>query len=187
MLVPDLCPMPRILVINGSTRAASTNGSFIQAITNLGGDRAQFIRYPSVTDLPHFNPDLDVDPAPEAVTHFRALLNEADGVLICTPEYAMGVPGSLKNALDWTVSTANFRQKPVLLVTASLSGEKAHASLLGTLTVIEAVITPPTAVLVQFARTKVSTDGTITDAIALADVQQALAHFLAALQGTSPK
>ncbi len=177
--------MPRILVINGSTRAASTNGSLIQAITNLGDDRAQFIRYPSVADLPHFNPDLD--PAPEAVAQFRGLLNQADGVLICTPEYAMGVPGSLKNALDWTVSTADFRQKPVMLVTASLSGEKAHASLLETLTVIEAVITPATTVLVQFARTKVTADGTITDAIALADVQNALEHFLAALQGTSPK
>lgn len=177
--------MPRILVINGSTRAASTNGSLIQAITNLGGDRAQFIRYPSVTDLPHFNPDLDVDPAPEAVTRFRAMLKDADGVLICTPEYAMGVPGSLKNALDWTVSTADFRQKPVMLVTASLSGEKAHASLLETLTVIEAVIKPATTVLVQFARTKVTADGTISDAIAMADVQQALAHFIAAMKGTS--
>jgi len=110
--------MPNILVISGSTRAASTNGLFIQAISKLVGDHAVMTNYPSVADLPHSaahlivlrnNPDLDVEPAPPAVAHFRELLGKAGGVLICTPEYAMGVPGSLKNALDWTVSGADFR------------------------------------------------------------------------------
>jgi NAD(P)H-dependent FMN reductase len=168
-----------ILVVNGSTRAKSTNGLLIEAIIKLAGDRAHFTVYPSVADLPHFNPDHDVDPAPPAVTHFRKLLHEADALLICTPEYAMGVPGSLKNALDWTVSSADLRLKPAMLVTASLSGEKAQASLTGTLLVLEAMITPETTVLVQFARTKVGTDGLITDAKALAEVQLALDHLLA--------
>jgi NAD(P)H-dependent FMN reductase len=167
-----------ILVINGSTRARSTNSLFIKAITQLAGDRARFTVCPSVAGLPHFNPDLDVDPAPGAVTHFRDLLRAADGLLICTPEYAMGVPGSLKNALDWTVSSADLRLKPTMLVTASLSGEKAQAALFGTLTVLEAVISPKTMVLVQFARTKVSSDGTITDAQALADIRRALDALL---------
>ena len=170
-----------ILVINGSTRAKSTNGLFIEAIIKLASDRAQFTIYPTVADLPHFNPDLDVDPAPPPVTHFRKLLGEADALLICTPEYAMGVPGSLKNALDWTVSSADLRLKPTMLVTASLSGEKAPASLMETLLVLEAVITPETTVLVQFARTKVKADGTITDAQARSDVQHALDHLLASV------
>ena len=173
--------MPRILTINGSTRAASTNGLFIQAITALIGDRAVVTGYPSVADLPHFDPDLDVLPAPPSVAHFRELIQSADGILICTPEYAMGVPGSLKNALDWTVSTADFRLKPVMLVTASLSGEKAQASLLGTLRVIEAVVPDGTTVLVQFARTKVNADG-ITDARTRSEIQHALEGFLAAMQ-----
>lgn len=168
-----------ILVLNGSTRTKSTNGLFIEAIMRLAGDRAHFTVYRSVAELPHFNPDLDVDPAPPAVAHLRALLREADGVLICTPEYAMGVPGSLKNALDWTVSSADLRLKPIMLVTASLSGEKAQASLLETLTVLEGVITPETTVLVQFARTKVDPEAKITDAHALADVKAALDAFLA--------
>lgn len=168
----------RILALNGSTRANSTNALFIQAIERLAGDRATFAHYPSIADLPHFNPDLDVDPAPTAVTHFRQLLADAEGLLICTPEYAMGVPGSLKNALDWTVSSADLRLKPTMLVTASLSGEKAQGSLLGTLVVLEAVITPATTVLVPFARTKVNAAGVISDAQALADVAQALDAFL---------
>jgi len=172
--------MPNILVINGSTRAESTNGQFIKAIIELAGDRARFTTYPSVVDLPHFNPDLE--PAPSSVERFRELLNAADGVLICTPEYAMGVPGSLKNALDWTVSSAEFRLKPVMLVTASLSGEKAQASLLETLKVIEAVIDMETTVLVKFARTKVNTEGLITDADARADIQKALDAFILSMK-----
>jgi chromate reductase len=92
----------------------------------------------------------------------------------------MGVPGSLKNALDWTVSTADLRMKPVMLVTASLSGEKAQASLLGTLRVIEAIVPDETTVLVPFARTKVDMDG-ITDAATRSEIQRALDAFLAAL------
>lgn len=169
----------RILVLNGSTRGRSANKLFIQAIEHLAGERAQFTVYPSVADLPHFNPDLDVEPAPPEVARFRLLLAEADGLLICTPEYAMGVPGSLKNALDWTVSSADLRLKPIMLVTASLSGEKAQASLLETLTVLEGVITLATTVLIPFARTKVDELGHITDTQALADVNCALDAFLA--------
>jgi chromate reductase len=171
--------MPKnIFVLNGSTRARSTNGLFIEAIIRLADDRATCTVYPSVADLPHFNPDLDVDTAPPEVTHFRELLRSADGLLICTPEYAMGVPGSLKNALDWTVSSAELRLKPVMLVTASLSGEKAQASLVETLRVLEGVIAPETTVLVQFARTKVDARATINDPQALADVRRALDAFL---------
>lgn len=177
--------MPSILAINGSTRAASTNSVFIRAISAMIGDRAEVTPYPSVADLPHFDPDKDVAPAPPAVAHFRQLIQQADGILICTPEYAMGVPGSLKNALDWTVSSADFRLKPVMLVTASLSGEKAHAALLGTLRVIEAVVPDESAVLVQFARTKV-TAISITDAVALSQVERALEVFFAAMRSPLP-
>ena len=170
--------LQKILVLNGSTRVRSTNGLFIEAIIRMAGDRARFTLHPSIADLPHFNPDLDVDPAPPEVARFRQVLAEADGLLICTPEYAMGVPGSLKNALDWTVSSAGLRLKPIMLVTASLSGEKAQASLLGTLQVLEGVITPATTVLVQFARTKVDSDANITDTQVSSDLQRALDAFL---------
>ena len=173
--------MTRILTINGSTRVASTNSLFIRAITAMMGDRAVVIPASSVAELPHFDVDKDLTPALTSVAHFREQIRDADGILICTPEYAMGVPGSLKNALDWTVSSADFRLKPVMLVTASLSGEKAHASLLGTLRVIEAHVPDDTTVLVPFARTKVDADG-ITDAATRSEIEQALKKFLAASQ-----
>ncbi len=152
-----------ILAINGSTRAASTNTLFIRAIIRLAGERARFTLFPSIADLPHFNPDVDIDPPPAAVVRFRQLVRTHDAVLICTPEYAMGVPGSLKNALDWCVSSSTLSQRPVMVVVASLGGEKALASLLDTLQVIEAVVRPDTTVHIPFARTKVNAEGIVTD------------------------
>ncbi len=116
-----------------------------------------------LSDLPHFNPDLDNENVPEQVIDFRRQLREADGILICTPEYAIGVPGTLKNAIDWTVSSMEFSKKPVALITASLSGEKAHSSLLGTLLIIEAQMTADTQLLISSVKTKVNQDSEIID------------------------
>jgi NAD(P)H-dependent FMN reductase len=83
-------------------------------------------------------------------------------VLISTPEYVFGVPGSLKNALDWTVSSADFREKPVALIVAALSGEKAFESLLKTLETLEAKICDGCAMLVPHIKAKIGPDGDIT-------------------------
>lgn len=167
----------RILVLNGSTRTSSANARLIAAIVRMANPRAAFTHYPSIADLPHFNPDLDTEPALPEVAHFRALLRETDAVLICTPEYAMGVPGSLKNALDWCVSSSSFSGKAVMLVVASLSGEKALASLLDTLRVIEARVTPGTTVHIPFASSKVGNGG-ITDPKVERQLEEALEALL---------
>jgi NAD(P)H-dependent FMN reductase len=168
----------RILVLNGSTRANSANARLITAIIRMADPRTQFLRYPSIADLPHFNPGLDVENTPQEVIRFRELLAEADGVLICTPEYAMGVPGSLKNALDWCVGSSSFSGKPVMLVVASLSGAKALASLLDTLLVIEARVRPETTVHIPFASSKVNADAIITDDQVSGSLKQALHELL---------
>ena len=160
-----------ILAISGSTRKSSTNLNLIKAIIGLTADRFAITIYDGLMQLPHFNPDDDIEPAPEAVATFRKLLREADGILICTPEYAMGVPGTLKNAIDWTVSSAEFSHKPTALITASSVGEKGHASLLETLTVIEARMTEETKLLIPFAKTKINTDCKITDGETLVRVK----------------
>ncbi len=104
--------------------------------------------YGGLGDLPHFNPDLEAA-EPAAVTEFRALVRQADGLLISSPEYAHGVPGVMKNALDWLVSGEEFIHMPVALFHASAGGTYAQASLLETLTamsarvVTEASITVP--------------------------------------------
>ena len=105
----------KILAISGSTRQLSTNLSLIHAIIELFSDLDINI-FQGLSDIPHFNPDLDTDDPPKNVSRFRNQLSEADGILICTPEYAMGVPGTLKNAIDWTVSSMEFLHKPVAFI-----------------------------------------------------------------------
>lgn len=151
----------KILAISGSTRRQSTNQRLIDAIAAIAGSQLQLTSFASIDTLPHFNPDLDTETPPAVITDFRQLVRSSDAILICTPEYAMGIPGSLKNALDWTVSTADFSGKPVVLITAATSGEKAHASLLGTLRVIEADVVGE--LLISFASAKIDKTGQITD------------------------
>ncbi len=153
----------KILAISGSTRKASSNINLIKAIADLTSEFFITTIFDGLAELPHFNPDLDNENVPHQVTDFRRQLRDADGILICTPEYAIGVPGTLKNAIDWTVSSMEFSKKPVALITASLSGEKAHNSLLGTLLIIEAQMTADTQLLISFVKTKVSSECKITD------------------------
>ncbi len=153
----------KILAISGSTRQSSSNLNLIKAIAELTSAIFTTTIFDGLSALPHFNPDLDNEDAPDQVKDFRRQLREADGILICSPEYAIGVPGTLKNAIDWTVSSMEFSQKPVALITASLSGEKAHQSLLGTLLIIEAKMTADTQLLISFVKTKVSSECKIID------------------------
>lgn len=160
----------KIFALCGSTRKNSTNLNLIKAIADLTKKKFDFTIYDGLTEIPHFNPDLDTDNAPPPVIDFRKRLKEADGILICTPEYAMGVPGTLKNAIDWTVSSMEFSKKPTVLITASSLGEKGHASLLETLKVIEADITVETQLLISFVKTKVSHSCEIKDQKTLDEV-----------------
>ena len=157
--------LKKILAICGSTRENSTNLKFINAIIHLTEGRWQVTVYKELAALPHFNPDLDSIPENTSTTvlNFRKRIRESDGILICTPEYAMGVPGTLKNAIDWTVSSGDFSHKPVALITASSSGKKAHQSLLETLKVIEAEIDTDTETVISFAQTKINDQCIITD------------------------
>ena len=90
-------------------------------------------------------------------------MSQADGVIICTPEYAFGVPGALKNALDWTVSSGSFSGKPTALITASTGGENAHEALIKILGAIDAKLSPKTTLLIQFVRSKMDVHGNITN------------------------
>jgi chromate reductase len=109
----------RLLAICGSLRAVSTNGALLRAAALLAPEGMVIERYDGLAGLPHFNPDLDVDPPPPSVTDWREAIRRADGLLISSPEYARGVPGALKNAFDWLVSSDVFPGKPVALFNAS--------------------------------------------------------------------
>jgi chromate reductase, NAD(P)H dehydrogenase (quinone) len=152
--------MYKIIAIPGSLRANSSSHQILNHFTGLMPSTIELTIFDGVGNLPHFNDPVEI---PQAVTDFRDKIKQADAVIICTPEYAFGVPGSLKNALDWTVGTGEFVDKPVALITASSQGEKGHAALLLILGAISAKVVPETALLISFVRAKLNNDGTIKD------------------------
>jgi NAD(P)H-dependent FMN reductase len=170
--------MKNVFAISGSTRAHSTNHNLIKAIADLMKDVFSVEVYEGVGRLPHFDPGLTDAGVPAEVKLFCERIAAADGVIICTPEYAHGVPGSLKNAIDWTVGSAEFSHKPTVLITASTDGRFGHAALLETLRVIEAEGIDELNMVVPFVRTKVSAGGRITDEATLAQVVALMNQFV---------
>jgi chromate reductase len=173
----------KILAISGSLRAESTNGALLRAAAALAPPGMSFELYgEAMAAVPAFNPDHDFEGAvaPPPVTELRALLAGADGVLICTPEYAHGVPGALKNALDWIVSSGELTDKPLVLLAASPSGATfAEAALRPTLEVMGARIAASTTLVLS--RKHLDERG-IADPAVAEKVSGALAALAAAVQ-----
>ena len=168
----------KILSILGSTRKESVNLYILKAIADMYTDIAEWIIYTKIDHLPHFNPDLDKEAFPETVIHFRKLIEEADGVLICTPEYVFSLPGSLKNAIEWTVSTTLFTNKPTALITAASSGQKAQEALNLLMRTIGVKMAVNSSLLIQAPKTKISIDGNITDDATQKAIRELIDSFL---------
>ncbi len=143
--------MIKVIGISGSTRLASSNTKILRGLALLMPDTIEYSIDKGISELPHFNPDIEGANSPEEVSRFRASLSKADAIIICTPEYAKGVPGVLKNALDWLVSSAELYRKPVAIITASGFGEAAHQSLLLTLSMLNANVFEGGALLISAA------------------------------------
>ena len=119
----------KTLAISGSLRAQSTNTTLLRAAKLIAPAHINIILYEELGSIPPFNSDLDVEPGPASVARMRTAMREADALIFSAPEYAHGIPGSLKNALDWVVGSGELSGKPVALFNASVRGEYAQASL----------------------------------------------------------
>ncbi len=175
----------KLLAVSGSLRAASTNSILARAAALLAPEGVQVTTYEGLDSLPHFSPDRDGDAAPDATRDWRAQVGAADGVLFVTPEYAYGIPGSLKNALDWLVTSGELWRKPVAVVSASPSakgGEHGHAALRLTLSALEAELVPEASLQVAFVTTKVSKDGAVTDAVTVDALRASVAALVRSVQ-----
>jgi NAD(P)H-dependent FMN reductase len=128
----------KLLAISGSLRRNSASTSLLQRIGVVVPSGTVVAHFDSIPSIPAFNPDEESGPAPAAVAQLQSALAEADGVLFSTPEYAHGVPGALKNALDWLVGSGHLYRKPVAVVQPSTRGEFARASLIETLKIMGA-------------------------------------------------
>lgn len=172
-----------IFAISGSLRLGSSNHAILKALGKMAPQNINYTIYDGLSEIPAFDPGLDNDNPPTSVVVLRRLLTESDGIIICTPEYAYGVPGALKNALDWMVSSASFSGKPTALITASTGGENAHEGLIKILGAIDAKLTAETTLLISFVRSKIDTEGYITDQGTIRNLKKALDSLLKNLLG----
>lgn len=133
----------RLLAISGSLRAGSSNTALLEAARLVAPPGIEVAMYEGLAELPAFNPDLDTiedDRLPASVAELRSLVGSVDGILVCSPEYAHGIPGSLKNLLDWLVGSVEFPFKPVALLKANAHSVHAQAQLAEVLTTMNARI-----------------------------------------------
>jgi len=173
--------MMRILAISGSLRAASSNTILLNAAAALAPENVEVIVYRGLADLPHFNPDFDGDAAHPAVADFRCQLSKASGVVISSPEYAHGVPGVLKNALDWLVRSGELFEKPVAIFSASPRATFAQASLTETLVVMTARIIPEALITVPLLGKNLDESGVVSDPGMSHAIRSALVAFADAM------
>lgn len=167
----------RVVAISGSIRKNSTNENIFKYIATSFKEDLDIVFYHEIDKLPYFNPDLDKeDFLSQSVVDFRKALQDADGVIICTPEYVFSLPGVLKNALEWAVSTTLFLAKPTALIVASSAGEKTYESLVLIMKTLGANI-DNTSLLIQGARAKL-TDGKLSNTEVKQQIEDLVKSFL---------
>jgi NAD(P)H-dependent FMN reductase len=126
----------KLLALSGSLRAGSANIRLLEAVRLLTPPGVVLTIRPPLDDLPYFNPDIEEAGLPPVAAALRAAVGACDALLISSPEYAHGVPGVMKNALDWLVGGMEMAGKPVALLNATPPGEYAQASLMEILGVL---------------------------------------------------
>jgi len=171
-----------ILAISGSLRAASRNTTLLRAAARLAPPGIEVTLFGGLGLLPLFNPDLEAsDPAPVAA--LRAALLAADAVLIASPEYAHGVTGVIKNALDWMVGGECFIDMPLALLNAAPRATHAQAALRETLLTMSARVLDEASITLPLLGADMSED----DIVAHPHMGEALREALLRLRAAAEK
>lgn len=172
-----------LLAISGSLRVSSSNTTVLHALQAIAPAHVKITLYHRLSDLPYFNPDLDreTDTSPKLVRDLRSQIGHADGLLISSPEYAHGVPGVLKNALDWLVSSLEFPGKPVALINISPRSTFVHASLSEILTTMSASLSTDSTLTISLPRKGLDVTDMLADVDIARDLDAALDAFVRAI------
>ncbi|WP_338815018.1 NADPH-dependent FMN reductase [Bernardetia sp. Wsw4-3y2] len=153
----------KVFIIIGSASDNSTNQKLIENFVNSTKDDLDCLVYNELKLLPHFDPLLSSQNSPKEIVEFREKIQNADAIVICTPEYVFSIPSGLKNAIEWCVSTTVFSNKPTGLITASANGQKAHEELQLIMKTVMAKFTDDTVLLIEGIKGKINEQGQITD------------------------
>ncbi len=161
-------PILELVAISGSLRAGSYNSALLRNLPELAPETLRFTVH-SIADIPVFNYDVEVQGMPAAVTRLHRAIRESDGLVIATPEYNHGVPGALKNAIDW-LSRGKMPHGLYGIPTAILGASngtigttRAQSALRQTLAALNAPTLPFPQVLVPVAQHKIDAAGRLTD------------------------
>lgn len=175
----------KILAISGSLRSTSSNSALLRAAARLAPPGVEIDLYDGLERLPLFSPDLDVEPLPPSVKELRTRIAGVDTLMISSPEYAHGMPGALKNALDWLVSAVEALGKRALLLSASPGGAAhAHAQLAEVLRTMGFDLVDAGAHV--FTRARLDASGEVAGPEMLAVIERALADLAAAARRSPP-
>jgi len=172
--------LTKILALSGSVRRDSTNSALLRAASEAAPQDVAFMLYEGMVALPIFSPD-HTDPLPPGPAALREALQACDGVLISAPEYAHGVPGGLKNLLDWVVGWGELAETPVALWQASVYGDHAKAALAEILKTMSMRIVPEAALTMHLRGKKPSEMEPI---LCLPETQLALQQALITFAGS---
>jgi chromate reductase, NAD(P)H dehydrogenase (quinone) len=175
----------RVLAISGSLRGASTNRAALEALARLAPEGVKVLVYGDLAKLPPFNPDDDIEdkPKPEPVATLLALVAASDALVIAAPEYAHGIPGALKNALDWLVASETFAGKPTALINTSPRAFHAQASLREILSTMAARLIPEAFVAIALTGKAVTAEDVLADPICARRLTESLETLIAATKG----
>ena len=161
-----------IFVIIGSASKNSANEKLINHFAKSTKEFFNLTIFKDLKTIPHFNPELSTENTPIEITEFRDNIKNANGIIICTPEYVFSIPSGLKNCIEWCVSTTVFTDKIIGIITASASGEKGHEELQLIMKTVMAKFIDQTTLLIPGIKGKINEDGEITDHKTITDLSK---------------
>jgi NAD(P)H-dependent FMN reductase len=173
----------KLLAISGSLRTASTNTAALEALRLLAPADVEVQFYGGLAALPPFNPDDDDEAPPSSAAALRALVGSSDGLIIAAPEYAHGVAGALKNALDWLVASDVFPDKPVALINTAPRAFHAQSALRETLATMSARLIPEAFVTLPLTGKTIKAAEIVGNPQFASVLRAALERFVEAIRG----
>lgn len=150
-----------IFAIIGSASSNSSNLKLVENISDLTSTDFNLSIFNDLKTLPHFDPELSSNNPPRQIIEFRKNIEQAAGIIICTPEYVFSIPSGLKNAIEWCIATTIFTDKPIGLITASASGQKGHEELQLIMKTAMAKFNNETVLLIQGIKGKIDEQGNL--------------------------
>jgi len=168
----------KVLAICGSLRKGSSNHNLLTATEKLFPKLKEWVHF-DISQLPFFDPSLQFSDVPTTVSELRKHAAEADFIVISTPEYAHGIPGLLKNSLEWLICEETMKKTVIVLIAAPSGGDYVKEYLLETLRTMDLEATTEKTLIVKNARNTISEFGKIHDA----NLRSTLETFLKSIVG----